>query len=329
MKNGTEEMRDITINRLPVRTWNWLQMNETSIPWSEHSLPCIVDMEEETPDQPQGSSKVVRMQIAAPGENTGDGNIHMEAAEHEHITVIQQIGGSGEDHTEKNGDLLFRTSFDLKPHSSVRLVQVLMPGAAQRLRSEVSCSCLAQASFSVVQVMVGEGDVYSSVHVDLTGDASSFEGTIGYLGVKQQVIDMDVVVNHLGRKTVSSVTAKGTLKENARKIFRGSIDLRKGCAGSKGSETEEVLLLGEGAVNRTIPLILCGEEDVEGNHGATIGELDEETLFYFASRGIGREVAENMMARAKLESVYRQIGDEQTETAVERKISEVMADEQA
>ena len=300
MKNGTEEMRDITINRLPARTWNWLQLNETDIPWSEHSLPCIVNVEEQTPDQAQENSRFVRMQIAAPGENTGDGNTHMEAAEQEHITVIQQIGGSGEDHTEKNGDLLFRTSFDLKPHSSVCLVQVLMPGDAQRLRSEVSCSCLAQASFSVVQVMVGKGDVYSSVHVDLTGDASSFEGMIGYLGVKQQVIDMDVVVNHLGKKTVSSVTAKGTLKDSARKTFRGSIDLRRGCSGSKGSETEEVLLLGDGAVNRTIPLILCGEEDVEGNHGATIGELDEETLFYFASRGIGREVAENMMARAKL-----------------------------
>ena len=44
-----------------------------------------------------------------------------------------------------------------------------------------------------------------------------------------------------------------------------------------------MLLLGDDVVNKTIPLILCAEENVEGNHGATIGELDDDTLFYFDS----------------------------------------------
>ena len=70
---------------------------------------------------------------------------------------------------------------------------------------------------------------------------------------------------------------------------------------------EEVLLLGDGAVNRTIPLILCGEEDVEGNHGASIGELDEKTLFYLMSRGFTKEAAEKMIARARLDAVAGQI----------------------
>ncbi len=47
-------------------------------------------------------------------------------------------------------------------------------------------------------------------------------------------------------------------------------------------------MLGDDVVNKTVPLILCAEENVVGNHGATIGELDEDTLFYFESRGIGR-----------------------------------------
>ena len=47
-------------------------------------------------------------------------------------------------------------------------------------------------------------------------------------------------------------------------------------------------MLGDGVINKTVPLILCAEENVVGNHGATIGELDDETLFYFESRGIGK-----------------------------------------
>ena len=50
---------------------------------------------------------------------------------------------------------------------------------------------------------------------------------------------------------------------------------------------------------------------MEGNHGATIGELDEETLFYFAARGIGRKTAENMMARAKLEKLMPETAREE------------------
>lgn len=48
-------------------------------------------------------------------------------------------------------------------------------------------------------------------------------------------------------------------------------------------------------VNQTIPLILCAEEDVKGSHGASIGQLDEETLFYMQARGISEEQAYALM----------------------------------
>ena len=64
-----------------------------------------------------------------------------------------------------------------------------------------------------------------------------------------------------------------------KKTFRGTIDFRCGSSGSVGDEQEDVLLLGENIVNKTIPLILCEEEDVDGRHGATIGRLPEDMLF--------------------------------------------------
>ena len=59
------------------------------------------------------------------------------------------------------------------------------------------------------------------------------------------------------------MNADGVLQDRSAKLFRGTIDFQKGAAGSKGDEKEDVLLLGEDVVNRTIPLILCAEEDVE------------------------------------------------------------------
>ena len=116
----------------------------------------------------------------------------------------------------------------------------------------------------------GLGDVYKR-------QGAGFSAGIGYLGQKQQTVDMNLVVNHWGQKTTSEINAAGALKDDAQKIFRGTIDFKKGSAGSVGSEQETVLMLGDGVVNKTVPLILCAEENVVGNHGATIGELDEDT----------------------------------------------------
>ena len=99
----------------------------------------------------------------------------------------------------------------------------------------------------------------------------------------------------------------GVLAGDAFKLFRGSIDFLPGCAGAKGEEQEDVLLLGEEVTNQTIPLILCGEEDVEGNHGATIGRLDERMLFYLASRGIPAQQARRLLAHARVDALAQRL----------------------
>ena len=78
-----------------------------------------------------------------------------------------------------------------------------------------------------------------------------------------------------------------------------------------------MLILDDGVVNKSIPIILCGEEDVEGAHGATIGRLDEELIFYMQSRGISEKECYELMAKARIHEVCGIIGDEATTRAVE------------
>ena len=77
------------------------------------------------------------------------------------------------------------------------------------------------------------------------------------------------------------------------------------------------------ALNKTIPLILCSEEDVKGSHGASIGELPQDILFYFASRGIEKETAEKIISRAKLETLCQGL-DEKTADLLQKTIDEVI-----
>jgi Fe-S cluster assembly scaffold protein SufB len=134
---------------------------------------------------------------------------------------------------------------------------------------------------------------------------------MGYLCRDDHELDINYVSDHRGKKTEALMQFKGVLMDNASKTFRGTIDFKNGSSGSVGDEQEDALLLSEDVINKTMPVILCQEEDVDGRHGATIGQLGEDILFYMQSRGIDEEEAKRIMIKARLESVARMIPDEE------------------
>ena len=170
------------------------------------------------------------------------------------------------------------------------------------------------------RLLPGRGDTYADDRLTLA-DGASLKAAMGYLGRKQQVIDLNLAVDHVGRNTRSDIDVSGALSDSAKKVFRGTIDFKNGSAGSTGSEQETVLLLGDDVVNKTVPLILCAEENVEGTHGATIGALDDDTLFYFESRGFDRDAAERLMARAAVERLAHDLGDDATAETVQHELN--------
>ena len=92
----------------------------------------------------------------------------------------------------------------------------------------------------------------------------------------------------------------GFVKDNAKKTWRGTIDFVNGCRNAFADENEDVFLLNPEVVNKSLPVILCDEEAVEGTHGASIGRLNLDMLFYLQSRGLTKEQSENMMAKGKI-----------------------------
>lgn len=162
------------------------------------------------------------------------------------------------------------------------------------------------------RVLLGGKHVYDGISVELTGDKSTFIQDVAYSVSGDGHLDMNYESIHRGKKTECSMNVSGVLRDRAFKLLRGTIDLQRGCAGAKGNELEDVLLMDPGVRNQSVPVILCGDEDVEGNHGASIGRLDENLMYYLASRGMDREEIYETMARAKLEAVFRRIPDEKT-----------------
>ena len=297
----------ILINRLPTRTWNRLGVNETALAWGQAD-----DLGEE---KITAAGQTERLDISGSGEHS-EKTVDIHAPAGQTVTVFETL--------KAERRLLVRTVLHVEKDAKVRLVQIQNAAQGSLLRLETSGECAENGQIELIQVLLGRGDVYSDGQFELNGDGAGFMASIGYLGQKQQTVDMNLVVNHWGQKTTSEINAAGALKDDAQKIFRGTIDFKKGSAGSVGSEQETVLMLGDGVVNKTVPLILCAEENVVGNHGATIGELDEDTLFYFESRGISAAEAENIMARAAIERLARTVGDETAQAAILAELEEVL-----
>ena len=115
-----------------------------------------------------------------------------------------------------------------------------------------------------------------------------------------------------------NIDANGALMGESKKVLRGTIDLVRGCKGAEGTERETVLLVDERVDNKTIPVILCDEDDVAGNHGATIGHVAADQLFYLKCRGLSQEAAEGLFATATLEETALAVEDETVRAGVGR-----------
>ena len=162
----------------------------------------------------------------------------------------------------------------------------------------------------VTHIVLGGAKTYVGVGSNLKEYKSSFKSDLAYYTRGNQELDLNYIVLQYGKKTDCVMNVYGTMNDQSKKTYRGTIDFKNGCAGSTGNEQEETLLLSPKVVNNSIPVILCDEEDVSGEHGASIGRLSEDMLFYMESRGISLEVAENLIARAKVQRVVNKIGDE-------------------
>jgi len=86
----------------------------------------------------------------------------------------------------------------------------------------------------------------------------------------------------------------------------------RGASGSSGAENENTLILSADIRNRSAPLILSGEENVEGSHASSIGRPDEEKLYYMSSRGLSEQDAIRLLALAELEPSLKNIPDVET-----------------
>lgn len=249
------------INALPAKTWYQLNMNDTRLLWDDNLVPCNMDTkgcdkvcsDVNAKDYSDIENAVLTgagkeadvlfeagvtntLLVNADKETNGQtlyinvngndksqsGKIIVNVEDNVTFTIIENF--KGESSTE--GRVALRTLIDTGLNSKVRLIQVYMQPESIDVLSDTGCRLSDNASFEIVQVFVGRGSLYDGIRTELIGNNSAFTADIGYLGAKKQNIDINLISNHIGKKTNSGIRVDGALKDEASKLFRGSIDFK-------------------------------------------------------------------------------------------------------
>ena len=173
------------------------------------------------------------------------------------------------------------------------------------------------ATFAYTVVEAGARHTATELHVDLVGDDSKADVWGLYFGDGESVIDLNYVIRQGGRRTDANMQVRGALLGKSEKIFRGTLDFLEGSKGSVGREDEEVVLLSPNVRNRSVPIMLSHEDDVDGHHAVSVGKMDEDKLFYLMSRGLDLAEAQRLVVEASFNPVLDRIPDEELKAEID------------
>lgn len=172
-------------------------------------------------------------------------------------------------------------------------------------------------------VELGRTSVYDSTNITLGAQLSRHDVAVKlnaqggecfvdglYLVSGEQHTDTHSVIDHKVPNCTSHQTYKGVLTDRARAVFNGKIFVRENASGTNGYQSNKNLLLSNDARVDTKPQLEIFNDDVKCSHGATVGQIEEEELFYLLSRGLSEQLARNLLTYGFAEEVINKIGIE-------------------
>ncbi|MDF2504358.1 Fe-S cluster assembly protein SufD [Clostridium sp.] len=360
------------INKIPVRTWRWLGVNDLSI---NRELPKIksynksvlkgsyedgikvININKDTntlrildtlnyegisveateqvknhynagvfiqTSKDKSSSKPVFIEYSMDKENpiVIDDNIIIAEENSEVTVVIKYDSYDGADYFHNGFTRIYG-----KKGSTINLIKIqTMSDKSVHLDANVT-KLEDEAKINCIVVELGALHSVTNYRTELNGYKSAENLYSIYLGDKERNIDINYLINHYGKETNSSIEARGALLDKSNKIFKGTLDFKRGASKSKGQEEEYTMILSPNVRNRSVPILLCTEDDVEGQHAASAGKIDANKLFYLMSRGISEKEAKKLIIEAAFHPIINKIPIESVKNEISESIRRKLINE--
>lgn len=325
------------LNKLPVKTTNNFKVNDLKI---DLEIPDIknrsgfvidnnkLDITQEVINKKMVSkiglefSKFLNINITIPKNTKIDESIILEYDFNDDDSLVDMLNINYEENSLCNLVIIYKSN-DNGNHFH-HLLSKIKGGTNSRgnityinLLNDVSNNFVAiendllDNSFITNNVIdIGANLKVNNIYSDTYKEATSCLNNI-YLGFRENIIDMNYYMNNIGENSKNIMRVEGAIDDNTKKVFRGTIDFKGGCKGSIGDENENCVLLSDNVISRSLPQMLCHEEDVVGSHGVSSGKVDEDKLFYIMTHGYSKKEAEKLIVMANFSKILNNINDKE------------------
>lgn len=175
---------------------------------------------------------------------------------------------------------------------------------------------------NIMLFTLGGKIVRNEVHLKLNGN--NCNAMINGLSVLsgQQHVDNHTVIDHAMPNSESREKIKGIYADKSKGVFNGTIIVREDAQKTNAYQSNQTILLSKDATIDTKPQLKIWADDVKCTHGATVGQLDDNAMFYLRSRGIEKNTARNMLVHAFASEIFSEIKEESLKVHLETLLSD-------
>ena len=202
-------------------------------------------------------------------------------------------------------------------------IQIFVEDNANLTHYRVQKEVAESYHIGTTEITLKRGSYYNATNINLgaklsrhdihlkfteTGGEAFVDGL--YLLSGDQHHDTHSTIDHALPNCLSHQTYKGVLNDKSRGVFNGKVFVRENASGTNAQQSNKNLLLSNDARVDTKPQLEIFNDDVKCAHGATVGQLEEEELFYLLSRGLNETLARNLLTYGFAEEIVNKIGIE-------------------
>jgi Fe-S cluster assembly protein SufD len=228
-----------------------------------------------------------------------------------HIIVIAEAGSKA--------TIIENYESDGKSFTNIA-IQIFVEDNANLTHYRIQKESNEAIHIGTTEISIGRGSLYNSTNINLGGQISrhdihlKFTAEGGeafvdgmYMLAENQHHDTHSTIDHALPNCVSHQTYKGVLNDKSRGVFNGKVFVRENASGTDAQQSNKNLLLSNDARVDTKPQLEIFNDDVKCSHGATVGQLEDEELFYLLSRGISENLAKNLLTYGFAEEIINKI----------------------
>jgi Fe-S cluster assembly protein SufD len=173
-----------------------------------------------------------------------------------------------------------------------------------------------------IDVNIGSRLTKSSVETHLNGDSSETKMVGAFYGHDDQHFDIDARVWHNAEHTTADLVTRGVIDDEARSVYEGVQNVGREAWDTNSYQRENTLMLSDESEADASPKLIINNHDTEASHSATVGQVDQQDLFYMESRGVNERLAKNMLVEGFYVPVLEEIEVEELREDLTERVRE-------